>query len=391
LDLDRLNQSPIGRLVPIRGSDARHGDFAYFAYLPDPLPEDVTLASATWAAITEASTALARLGQACTQLGEPQLLIRPALWREALDTSALEGTNGALRDLLESQLPSAQYLTPETIEIRAYFQTAEYAFAAIYDRPLTVGLLNELQEQLFKETQNRPRDVGRLRRDHVWIGEKDRPIQEARFVPVPADDRLRSELDAWESWVRAGHPHLAPVLRAALAHYQFETLHPYGDGNGRIGRLVVVLQLLSSKALDFPALTVSPWFLKRRDEYQDRLLNVSCTGEWDPWVMFFCHALRDQCMSLCTGAQRLIEWRDEAHRQVQARRWSGTIHQLLDGLLVWPVVTVADTAARFDVSVVHATRMINHLVEIGILHELTGKTYNRIFGALDVMEIVEAI
>jgi len=96
-------------------------------------------------------------------------------------------------------------------------------------------------------------------------------------------------------------------------------------------------------------------------------------------------------MSLCAGAQRLIEWRDNAHRQVQARRWYGTINQLLDGLLKWPVVTVSDTAASLEVSVVHATRMINHLVELGILHELTGKSYNRIFGAIDVMNIVEAI
>ena len=223
----------------------------------------------------------------------------------------------------------------------------------------------------------------------------DRGLRRVR----PARCRPRSQIEAPTSPDRSrsrilparGLSHLAPVLRSALAHYQFETLHPYGDGNGRIGRLVVVLQLLSDKALDFPALTVSPWFLKRRDEYQDHLLNVSCTGEWDPWITFFSNALRDQCMSLCAGAQRLIEWRDNAHRQVQARRWSGTIHQLLDGLLKWPVVTVSDTAASLEVSVVHATRMINHLVELGILHELTGKSYNRIFGAIDVMNIVEAI
>ncbi len=241
MDLDALSESPVGRLVPLRGHDARHGDFAYFAYLPSPLPSDVDLDSATWAAVAEASGALGRLDQACAQLADPRLLIRPALWREALDTSALEGTHGALRDLLEARLPSAQFLSPETVEIRAYERVAMSAFGAIKDRPVGAALLSELQGELLKDAQKPPRDLGRLRQDPVWIGPKDRPIYEARFVPPPADDRLQAGLDDWEQWVQAEHPHLPPVLRAALAHYQFETLHPFGDGNGRIGRLVIVL------------------------------------------------------------------------------------------------------------------------------------------------------
>lgn len=391
VDVDRLAESPVGQLVPLHGRDARHGDFAYFAFLPQALPDDVHLASATWTAVAAASTALGRLGQVCTQLPSPQLLIRPALWREALDTSALEGTYGALRDLLESQLPSAQYLSPETAEIRAYFQMAEYAFSVIRDRPITAALLGELQDQLFKETPNRPRDVGRVRRDHVWIGEKDRPIQEARFVPVPADDRLRAGLDAWESWVQAAHPHLPPVLRAAMAHYQFEALHPFTDGNGRIGRLVVVLQLLNDGAIQHPALTVSPWFLRRREAYQDHLLMISRTGDWNPWVAFFCHAVREQCESLITGAERLLAWQQESRRLVHERRWTGAIHRLLDDLIEWPVTTISDAAQRYGVTTMNATRIVNHLVEVGILQELTGRSYARVFGATEVINTIDSI
>lgn len=391
MDLDQLSKTSVGRLVPLQGHDARHGDFAYFAFLPDQLPDDVALESATWTAVAGASTALGRLDQVCAQLPNPQLLIRPALWREALDTSALEGTHGALRDLLESQLPSAHYMTPEIKEIRAYLQMAEYAFSIVDERPISVGLLSELHGRLFEETPNRPRVVGRLRNEPVWIGELDRPIEEARFVPAPAGDRLQSGLDAWEDWVLSAHPHLPPVLRAALAHYQFETLHPFGDGNGRIGRLVVVLQLLGAGAIRHPSLTVSPWFLKRREAYQDHLLMVSCSGDWNPWVSFFCEAVQGQCESIIAGAMRLLSWLTESRRLVQERRWTGAIHRLLDDRVEWPIVTIADTAERYGVSPMNATRMINHLVEIGVVHELTGRTYARIFGATAVMDIVDMI
>jgi Fic family protein len=391
MDIEALERSPVGRLVPLHGNDARHGPFAYFAFLPDPLPDDLSLDSATWTAAAKASMALGKLGQVCAQLPDPRLLIRPALWKEALDTSALEGTVGALRDLLEARLPSTQFLSPETVEIRAYESMALHGFDMIKDRPISVSLLSQLQAQLFKDASDKPRDLGVVRRDPVWIGERDRPIQEARFVPPPADDRLRAGLDAWEVWVQQEHPHLPPAVRGALAHYQFETLHPFADGNGRLGRLVVVLQLLRARVIEHPAVTVSPWFLRRRDEYQGHLLAVSCTGNWNPWVQFFSQAVCDQCDALITGAERLLVWLDESRRELHTRRWTGAIHRLLEDLVEWPVTTIADTATRYDVTTMNATRMVNHLVDIGVLREMTGRSYARVFGAVYVIDTVEGI
>jgi len=391
MDLERIRHSPVGDLVPITGRDARHGDFAYFAYLPKPLPADVELESLTWASVAEASMALGKLDQVCAQLPDPQLLIRPALFREALDTSALEGTVGMLRDLLEAQLPSARFLSRETIEINAYVEVATTAFKVIKERPISVGLLSDLQARLFRDAAEKPEDVGRPRQNIVWIGEKERPIEEARFVPPPPDDRLRAELEAWEKWVQADHLHLAPVLRAAMAHYQFETLHPFGDGNGRLGRLTVVLQLLSYGTIRQPAITLSPWLLRHREEYQEGLLGVSCTGNWNPWIRFFCDAISAQCASLITGAQRLIDWLSTSRQKLDERHWTGTIHKVLEGLVEWPVTTITATASKYNVTQPAATKMINHLVEVEILAELTGRSYGRSFGATQVMEIVEAI
>jgi Fic family protein len=391
MDLERLRRSPVGELVPISGRDARHGDFAYFAYLPQPLPEDVELESRTWKRVAEASAELGKLDQVCAQLPDPQLLIRPALYREALDTSALEGTVGILRDLLEAQLPSAQYMSREITEINAYVAVATTAFEMIKTRPISIAFLSELQARLFRDAEDKPAVIGRPRQDIVWIGNKERPIEEARFVPPPPDDRLTSGLGAWQSWVQSDSSDLAPVVRAAMAHYQFETLHPFGDGNGRLGRLVVVLQLLSCGTIRQPAITLSPWLLRNRSEYQQGLLDVSCTGNWNPWIQFFCQAVQAQCSSLIAGAQRLLDWLAESRRTIDERRWTGAIQKMLADLIAEPVTTVTATALRYEVSQVNATRMINHLVEVGVLTEVTGKTYGRIFAAAEVMKIVEEI
>jgi Fic family protein len=391
VDIDRLRQSPVGELVPIRGSDARHGEFAYFAYLPASLPRDLVLESRTWAEVANASMALGRLDQVCAQLPDPRLLIRPALFREALDTSALEGTVGALRELLEAELPSTQFLSPETIEIKAYVDVAMTAFEVIKDRPISIGLVSELQNRLFRDIPNKPSDTGQPRKGIVWIGPRDRPIEEARFVPPPADDRLLAGLDSWEKWIQEEHSHLAPVVRAAMAHYQFEALHPYGDGNGRLGRLIIALQLLHDGTIKQPAITLSPWLLRRRQEYQDNLLAVSYSGDWNPWISFLCQAISAQSTSLIRGAEDLLAWLTRSRALLDEKRWTGAIHKVLCDLIEWPVTTISNTANRYQVSPMQATRMINHLLETGIVTELTGKSYGRTFGAVEVMNIVDRI
>ncbi len=148
---------------------------------------------------------------------------------------------------------------------------------------------------------------------------------------------------------------------------------------------------MRAQSIEHPAVTVSTWFLKRRDEYQAHLLEISCTGDWNPWVQFFCQAVREQCESLITGASKLLAWLSESRSALHERRRTGVIHRLLEDLVEWPVTTIADTATRYGVTNVHAARMINHLVEIGVLTELTGKNYGRVFGATYVIETVEGI
>lgn len=390
MDHDLLARSPIGQLVPIRGTDARFGPYACFAFFPDPLPEEVSLSMATLNEVTKASSSLARLDQACAQLKEPGLLIRPALYREALDTSALEGTYGQLTEVLEAELPGDHFRSAETKEILGYVRAATNAFNAVKDQPISIGLLNDAQAAMFAGVDDPPQDVGKVRSHQVWIGPRDQSIDEARFVPLPGDDRLKSSLETWVEWVEQVDD-WPPVLRAAFGHYQFETLHPFGDGNGRIGRLLIALQLLRAGVIRHPAITVSPWLFRHRDQYQDELFNLSCTGDWNPWVQFFCQALINQCDALISGAMKLIEWLDETRAKVNERRWAGAIYDVTTRLTQWPVTSIAAISVHHGITPTAASNIVGHLVEISALEEMTGRSYGRVFGARGVMKIVEDI
>lgn len=391
VNIETLSASPIGQLVPIEGHDEYLREFSYFAFLPDPLPAEVQLQGPAWAKVAEASAALGRLDQACLTLPNPRLLIAPALAREAVDTSALEGTYGALADVLEARLSEQRPQSPEVAEIRAYERIAHTAFDWAKERPITVGLLSDLQGVLASESRDPQRDPGKVRQHQVVIGPRGGTVFDARYIPPPPDDRLISGLDEWQGWVDTDHPALPPVLASALAHYQFEALHPFGDGNGRIGRLVIVLQLLRAGALSEPALTISPWLLKRRALYQDHLLAVSETGNWDPWVAFFCEAVIDQARVSVGIVDTLNRWMADVRVKLNERSWHGTVASLCEDLIDWPVITAKFVQEKYDVSAPTAKSAIDRLVEIGVLHELTGRNYRRVFGARDIIRAVEAL
>ncbi|MGZ5165789.1 MAG: Fic family protein, partial [Burkholderiales bacterium] len=308
VDIEALTGSPIGDLVKIEGEDAKGNYYVYRAYVPLPLPSDVHLSSRTWNVVAQAMESLGRLKQACSQLPNPGLLIVPALALEAQTTSALEGTHAALYDILEARLPQLAQPTSEVREVLGYEQMANKAFDIVRERPITVAMLTDLQGVLAASSRTPVREPGRVRTHQVIIAaENYKSMRDARFVPPPPGDQLAVGLQDWEQWINAEH-NLPIAMVAALAHYQFETLHPFADGNGRVGRLVIILQLLKSEALTDPALTISPWFLRHRDEYVDLLLRTSETGEWDPWVEFFCTALKEQCETHVAVAESLMEW-----------------------------------------------------------------------------------
>lgn len=392
MDNARLARSPIGSLVPVVGPDpATHEMVKGEAFLPDRLPEELTLSTATWNKVNAATAALARLDGSARLIPNPDLLRRPALRREAQSTSALEGTYAPFADVLAADRDDKLHMSAELIEVLNFEEMAELAFSWPEERALTLGMLGELQSTLVRGTASELADAGGLRDRIVVIGSPGRPLEEARFVPPPPGDQLRAEVEAFLAWI-AQPPDLPPVVQAALAHYQFETLHPYSDGNGRLGRLLVIMQLLRGALIREPLLVVSPWFERRRAQYQDELLTLSCDGKWDRWMAFFADGVIASASASQKKVEDLVDLQKRLREAVQKAGKRGAAERLAADLVGTPYVTGRDVAARYSLSRPGALFAITTLVELGILTD-TGGTDSRgghIHVAPEVVRIVSS-
>ncbi len=390
MQIDLYAHSPVGTLVPISGYDNRHNEeYKHYAFVPAPLPETIKLTSETWLTLTEAAQALGRLDQAGRNLPNPWLVVRPQIRKEAHATSALEGTYAAFTDVLEAELePTGK--SPEITEILNYVATAELAFAWILDRELSLDMVCSLQARLVQGTRSDNQDAGRIRTTQVVIGPERCRVKEARFIPPPPGDLLRDGLLDWEAWVNTPHADLPIIAALAMTHYQFETLHPFGDGNGRIGRLVIVLQLMREGHLTQPLLTISPWLEQRRRDYQEHLASVSQTGDFDRWIRFFATGVRTQSDAAVVKIGQLMAFQAHVRDVIQQNRVRGIGRDIAEDIIGRPIVTPTFAATHYERSYPAANSGIQRLVEVGLLREATGRRYGRVFVSDEIMRIIES-
>jgi cell filamentation protein, protein adenylyltransferase len=392
MDLDRLVASPIGRVIPITGPDPVTQEIVEgHAYLPEPLPRDLTLSTPTWTSVSSATAALARLDGAGRLIPNPNLLRRPTLRREAQSTSALEGTYAPFVDVLAADRDEARDLSAEIREILNFETTAELAFSWPDERPLTLGMLGDLQQTLVHGTAGDPTDAGDLRDRIVIIGAPGSDFATARFVPPPPGDQLRAGAEQLLEWI-ASPPAWPTVVVAAMTHYQFETLHPYSDGNGRLGRLLVILQLLRAGLIREPLLVVSPWFEQRRTEYQDAPLELTLTGDWDRWIAFFAEGVRASADESRRKVERLVALRDELRGRVQEAGKRGTAERLAADLVGQPYVSRGRVKRQYGLSGQGAINAINALVDLGILEPAPLRTARggQMYFSRDVVAVIAA-
>jgi Fic family protein len=383
-----FDDSPTGRVVPVTVPDARGVVHEHIAYLPHPLPDDVTLTSRTHKMVAEAERAIGRLDASTSRLPRPELLIRPTLYKEAVSTSALEGTYAALFDVLEADYIEERRQSAEVREVRNYVQAAREGVNLITREPLRFKLISRLQAILVRGTRGDSYDAGSLRSTYVFIGEPRTGLTNARFVPPPPGPELVRGIDAWDAWINRDDD-IPLLVRVALAHYQFETLHPFTDGNGRIGRLVVVLHLIDRGALRYPILNLSPYLEPNKEEYKDLLLEVSKTGNFDAWIQFFAQGAREQAERACERIERLAALRTEMLSALRADRARGVVLDIVEDLIGWPVITPTQAANLHNVTYPPANAAIQRLVGLGYLDEVTGRSYGRVFACRQVMEIVD--
>lgn len=381
-----LTSSPIGEFVEVSGVDHRYAEaYTHQAFVPAPLPDEVGLATETWTQLTKAQAAIARLDGAVSELPDPMLLVRPLVRREAVSTSALEGTHTGFAELLGAEA-SRETQTGDVLEVLNYVEATEHSIARLAEIPVCVRLVNEAHAILLRGVRADSYVTGSVRQTQNWIGDPDCRIQEATLVPPPAD-RLVDLLSDWERWIH--REDLPILLRAAVGHYQFETIHPYSDGNGRLGRLLAVLQLIEAGLMRHHLMTTSGFFERDKAAYTGHLQRVRETGDFDSWVRYFCRGLEisaTQSLERIRTAQTLTR---EVITHLRSSGVRGTAIQLAEDLVGNPVFTVPEVEQRYGVAYQTANTVVTKLMKAGILTQVSEGNYGRIFASLPLMRVFE--
>ena len=362
-----------------------------YAFLPDPLPPRLEWSLRLIALLDEARGALGELAGLLRQLPNPYLFIRPFIQKEAVLSSRIEGTQAGLLDVyaLEAQVPlfPSPKLREDAQEVLNYIRALERGRELLQEIPLSLRLLKEVHAVLLRGVRGGGRAPGEFRRAQNWIGPPGSSLEETRYVPPPPGPMLEA-LDALERFWHSDHG-LPPLVEIALVHYQFEAIHPFLDGNGRMGRLLITLMLLERGLLPEPALYLSAYFERHRTLYYDLLLGVSQRGAWEDWLAFFLEGVRTEAKDVAERARRLLDlWREWRERY---GRKGGSAHilGLLDLLFERPVLTVPLVKDRLGITHAWANRLVQRLEEDGILTPVSERKRNRLYAAKEILEILE--
>ena len=357
--------------------------------MPNALPPPL---AATWNLTLEnsqADRALSVLAGVARTLPNPHLLISPFIRREAVLSSRIEGTQASFSDLLFFEASGEKEMySPDVVEVSNYVRALEYGLKRLEKLPVSLRLIREIHERLTEGVRGEYLTPGEFRRSQNWIGATGCTLMDATFVPPP-EEEMKDALDLLEKYLHAPteHPHL---IRLALIHYQFEAIHPFLDGNGRVGRLLITLLLCADELLPQPLLYLSAYFEQNRREYYRLLLAVSQEGAWSEWVAFFLRGVVQQSEDAIRRSNRLLDLWMQYRQRLQSPRSSALTLRLLEQLFSCPAITAAGTARRLDVTHRSAQLNIEKLAQAGILREETGRRRNRIFVAPEIVRIIEA-
>ena len=370
--------TPAGRYVPIGGGRA---------FVPNPLPPKLDWSPELVAAVSDAGHLLGRLAGEGRRLSNPHLLIRPFVRREAVLSSRIEGTQATLGELLADEAGAATERAPGDLkEVRNYVVALEKGVARLDKLPLSLRLVRELHHALMKGVRGDSAAPGEFRRIQNWIGPPGATVTNARFVPPPPNE-LQACLDAWEKYLHERD--LPPLLQVALLHYQFEAIHPFIDGNGRVGRLLITLFLVEREVLPSPLLYLSAFFEVTRRDYYDLLTAVSQQGEWEPWILYFLRGVAHQASDALDRVEKINSLR-ETWRQRLASRQTKTVMTLLDRITGNPFITINGAAKELEVAFTTAQRAIEALVSHRILKQTSDARRDRVYCAQALLDILDA-
>jgi Fic family protein len=361
----------------------------YWAFVPNSLPPPLTLSWELVNHLSAADRALSELAGTARTLPNPHLLIGPFIRREAVLSSRIEGTQASLSDLLFFEASgSVDPKVPDAREVANYVKAMEYGLTRLKKFPLSLRFIRELHERLMEGGRGEHLTPGEFRRSQNWIGPQGCTLMDATYVPPPVE-HMEHALGQFETYLHAASA-LPLLIRLAAVHYQFEAIHPFLDGNGRIGRLLITLLLCKEGALSQPLLYLSAYFERNRNEYYRLLLAVSQAGHWVDWISFFLRGVAEQSRDALVRSGRLLSLWQEYRAKIQSARSSALQLRLVDQLFAYPAITTNQASKLLKVTHRSAQLNIDKLIHKGILKEVTGKQRNRVFVAPQIVRIIEA-
>ncbi|MCA9863867.1 MAG: Fic family protein [Thermomicrobiales bacterium] len=360
----------------------------HLAFVPDPLPPELHLDNSTVNALANAERVLGELKGLGRGLRNPHILINPFLRREAVLSSKIEGTTAGLQQLMMFEAdPTEDDGRSDVGEVANYVSALELGFALLETMPICLRMIRQVHERLMRDVRGQDRRPGEFRHIPVVIGRHGVSAANARFVPPPVME-MNQALRDLERYIGDRRNELPSLIRLALVHYQFETIHPFNDGNGRIGRLLIALQLREQGILPQPLLYLSGYFEQHREEYVDLMLRTSTHGDWVAWTNFFLQGVQAQATEAVATSHELLELRDEMQNWALSASRSSNQVRLVDLIVERPVISVASVEQRLGVTPRSANDLIMRMVNAGYLDEITGQARNRRFAALQVLSIL---
>jgi Fic family protein len=366
----------------IRAGRYVNQDADYRAFIPSPLPPapPIKLEGELQDLLSRADRALGRLDGSIQTLPNPDLFVAMYVRKEAVLSSQIEGTQSSLQDVLAAE---ARVLSPkrprDVNEVFRYVNAMNYGLERLKSLPISVRLVREIHRELLAGVRGRHLTPGELRTSQNWIGPSGCTLAEASFVPPPPHE-VPQALSDLESFLHTD-TQLPLLIKIGLTHAQFETIHPFLDGNGRIGRLLITFLLCEKEVLLKPVLYLSYYFKRYRRQYYEHLQAVRDHGQWDQWLAFFLQGVFEVSQQATDTARQILTLREQ-HRQTiteQLGRAAGNGHRVLEHLYQHPIISVADVRNLIGATYTAANNLVARLVEHGITHEFTGRKRNRRF------------
>jgi Fic family protein len=354
----------------------------YKAFIPKRLPPDppVNIGDEIWTFVSRADRALARLDMTAEILPDPDLFVYMYVRKEAVLSSQIEGTQASLMDVLEFEAKAKESTgKTDVVEVINYINAMRYGLARLEKLPVSLRLIEEIHKRLLKDVRGHEKNPGEFRRSQNWIGPENCTLERAQYVPPPPHE-MEKALGELEVFIHDEKP-LPALIKLGLVHAQFETIHPFLDGNGRVGRLLITFMLCENDILKQPLLYLSYYFKKHRSEYYDRLQSVRDRGDWEGWLKFFLEGIYEVSSEATEIARRIMRLRED-HRGLVAKKMgkrAANAIVLLEHLYKTPYISVRGIADATGLAVSNANVLAGWFCRLGILVESTGQDRNRFF------------